>query len=179
MFQEAQYSYLHQLQQKFDASGLETQLFDPDEEISSHVLLIRFPLVNRKYRSQFDLQLNFIPPEGAEEPNFLNLQFFSSLDEDLLPEQGQKLPKLILAINPVLPAGQFGLLNQDQELFFKHTALIHAQSDASNNIAILYAQMMLIVKVMTDFADMLLAVAYGKASINEALQASTYAEFLV
>ncbi|HBV96020.1 MAG: hypothetical protein JL50_05240 [Peptococcaceae bacterium BICA1-7] len=162
-------SLLKKCKDIYGHAGLSTGWSEPTEKAPYHTLLVYFNEVGER-DSSLVLELCFLPSvEEAPYRGTYLLQAFISIREDVQPECNGELLKVISDINTQLPLGAFGLFQDTGVLYFKYTSIVDRTIDEETLVKIVDQQNRLILHQHFIFIDILLDVADGIKTSQDAL----------
>jgi hypothetical protein len=137
------------------------------QEIPYDTLLVGIEAVDET--KFWQLELAYLAGLEEDLGEFSLLQLFVPVVDQLGPEAQFALQELIIKVNPKLPLGSFGLLEELGIIYFKHNALLHNDQPAINN-HIVQELITLTDYLLNLFDKALTQVARAESTVEAALQ---------
>jgi hypothetical protein len=147
--------------------GVATHLLPEGDDVPYDTLLVGID--GEDEAQAWRLELSFLPglEEDLEEVSIL--QCFVPVILVAEPAVLPVLRELLITINPQLPLGSFGLLQNPDAVYWKHNALLHNAQTAAN--AVVVAEIVTLTGYLLSlFAAALTGVAQGEIGVAEAMQ---------
>lgn len=163
-------SILKKCREFYRQEGTPTGWTGPTEKAPYHSLLVYLNEVGKR-DSSLVLELCFLPnvEEGPYQGIYL-LQAFISIREDVQPSFYRELFKVIASVNTQLPLGSFGLFRDTGVLYFKYNSVIDKSIDEQSLVRLIDRQNDIILHQLFVFLDMLLDVADGLKTNDDAMR---------
>lgn len=163
-------SRLEAFERLLRANGFPTRLMPGGEEVPYDVLLAG--LSDAAGRTEWQLELSFVPGMEAELEGASLLQCFVHLPAKVPPAAEDELRRLVVRLNGRLPLVGFGWLDAERMACFRHTALLPGDDAAADEVVLQTAWM--IGYLLSVFGAGVQAVAEGRLGFEEAIRDSAF-----
>lgn len=159
------------LHDHLEREAIPTHLLPEGEGVPYDTLLVGIEGANEQ---TWRMELSFLPNLEEDLDTVSILQCFVPVVGELAPGATAALRDFLIRINPQLPLGSFGVLDEPHIVYFKHNALLPNQQTRTQ-VLITHELVMLTGYLLTLFMDALTRVARGEIDVATAMQDPRFA----
>ncbi len=164
--EQKQSAFLKSLQNSFTEADVFSSIISKEETMVADTLVVQHTGIGEEAEEAMG-EYYFMPTAEEEDTWFQYFVEAITLSEDIPEDKRGVITAAISMINFGLPAGAFYLSLDGKTLFYRYTMMLEADMDPEHMEFLLRNSMINSIQIMTQWADALDALEYGRMTFEE------------